>query len=59
MWGKAALAAAGRLDRKEDAVFCNAQIELARFYMSHVATQAGGLAETIAHGAYRWDAPLQ
>jgi alkylation response protein AidB-like acyl-CoA dehydrogenase len=59
MWGKAAVAAVRRLDRKEDIVFCNAQIELARFYMSHVATQAGGLAETIAHGAYRWDAPLQ
>jgi len=51
MWGKATLAAQGRLDQGDgDAAFYREQIRLARFYMSHVATEAAGLSENIKDG---------
>ncbi|MDT3671742.1 MAG: acyl-CoA dehydrogenase [Aromatoleum sp.] len=54
-WGKAVLAASRRLgDGTGDARFHREQIELAHFYMAHVATGASALAETVAHGAHEW-----
>ena len=51
MWGKAALAAKGLLDRGEgDPEFNREQIALAQFYMTHVATEAAGFAATVTEG---------
>jgi 3-(methylsulfanyl)propanoyl-CoA dehydrogenase len=50
-WGKAVLAASRHLSEGTgDASFHREQIELAHFYMTHVATAASALTETVAHG---------
>lgn len=57
-WGKAVLAASRHLgEGTGDGAFHRRQIELAHFYMTHVATGASALTETVAHGAYEWGVP--
>ncbi len=52
LMGKAALAAAGRLDRGAgDATFCRAKIATARFYADHVLPQAVAYGVTVCSGS--------
>ena len=55
-WGRASMIAAQRLNEgAEGEAFYRSRLELARFYMTHVATTATGLAETVAEGTGVWD----
>ncbi len=50
-WGRAATVAAQKIkDGKDDTGYYAAQVSLARFYMSHVASGVDSLAKTVAQG---------